>query len=624
MIISKRYLMLIVIFVYWLLMNAATLHMPIQFFDNIAVPSIVEAEYTVSSAITLDELSGVSWQQVSLPDDWLSRKSDDSDIWYKLRFNVSQSSLKNFSWAAYLSSVTHTAAVFVNGIWVGQSGRFTPNVSRYHNQPLMFEFANNILVPGDNELLIHVRSAYKNYGLLSGVYVAPSYILKPAYNLKYLVRVGFVQWFTAIMLFVAVVLLVFYCARPQDTLYGIFAFEIIFWSLHNLNLLVNNIPVSVRLWEAFTMSTLVWAVALMIFFNHRYIGVENKKVERLTLFVSLLGFVMFFLPNVEMIFLVGYTFSDICLFALGTYTLVFLLTQYWRNPNVDIALMLFVGTPIMVFGLHDILLVNNFIPRTDGLIMQYSAFPSLLLFSWFLIKRFVNSLNAAEDLTINLERKVKIKENELIVQFQQVKVLEQKHLLSEERERIMRDMHDGIGGQLVSVVATLSGSKNKELIQVREKIKQSLTDLRMVIDSLDPEFNNLATLLATLRASLQENLHNASIKLNWDMNTIPEVKSTTPSKNIHILRIVQECITNAIKHAKCSELTLRVFSKRLVDNNYLIIIEIEDNGCGFIVNELEKNGARGLKNLKYRAQEINSSLMFESTSKGTKIRLEIR
>ena len=74
--------------------------------------------------------------------------------------------------------------------------------------------------------------------------------------------------------------------------------------------------------------------------------------------------------------------------------------------------------------------------------------------------------------------------------FDRLKHMEQKHLLSDERSRIMQDVHDGVGGQLVAMLAEIeTGCISQE--EVRDALSQSLTDLRLVIDSLDTASEDL-------------------------------------------------------------------------------------------------------------------------------------
>jgi signal transduction histidine kinase len=257
------------------------------------------------------------------------------------------------------------------------------------------------------------------------------------------------------MYLMAFIVLAFWLARRQDKIYGLFSMMLFFWATHNLNLVVPEIPVSARLWESLTMSTLGWTVLTMIFFIHCFAAESHPKIERLALVAGLLGVILFFLPDIAAVLHVGYRIWDALLIVVGVYLIYFLTRFFLKQPELDNLLMLLVGIPMLICGLHDILLVNHFIDRTEGLIIHYSVFPALMLFSWLMLRRFVQSINQAEHLAAHLEQRVKQKTSEIQMQYEKLKEMESQSLLAGERERIMRDMHDGIGGQLVSVITLL-------------------------------------------------------------------------------------------------------------------------------------------------------------------------
>lgn len=616
----------ILIAIVWLIVNFLTLHYPGNIFDRQLHNPIDTAHLIPTNGTTPPTMNKNRWEITPLPDDWLVSGRDTFQMGYLLRFTPNLNESHQEPWSVYLSHITHNAAVYLNGLWLGQSGPFSNPVSRHHNRPQLFEFSSHLLIEGENELFIRVKSAYRDYGLLGNVYVGPATQLRPAYEFKYFIRITLVQWLSIVMVLMAVTVLVFYMARPQDAIYGIFSAELFLWSAHNLNLFVHNIPVPERLWEAMTMATLGWTVVLMVFFNHRFIGQPIRLVERSMLVFASLGIGLYFLPTVEQVFFLGYKIWDGLLVIFGSYALGYLLRRFWLAPDLDKLLMILSGIPILVFGLHDILVVNGFRPRTEGLIIQYSALPALLVFSWFIIKRFIRSINQSEDLSRNLERKVAEREKEIAQQFQQLKNLEQETLLSRERERIMRDMHDGIGSQLVSLVSALYSEKDPKLQQVREKIQDSLEDLKLVIDSLDPGLNNIATLLGSLRHRLEDNLNKSHITLQWDVDLLPEKAETSPQQNLHILRIIQEAISNAIKHAQCNSIVLKLYFEQCHNaegefSRDNVIIELKDNGQGFDLSDTLSLGHHGIKNMQQRAREIEGHLEIQSDSEGSRIKL---
>ena len=595
-------------------LNLLVIHAPPPIFPTPKVDSVLHAQLQGSSATKPEQLSQSLWNDIALPDDWYVRAADQTQYWYRLQQDLEPQAAD--IWALYLPLVVHNAEVYINGSWAGRAGDFSDPVSRHHNEPLLFSFSSDMLNRGSNVIDIRVKAESTTQGFLSQVYIAPKAQLKPYWQLKYFVRIQFIEWVMVVMFVFSAVILMFWIARRQDRVYGIFALELFLWGVHNLNLVVNDIPVSSRLWEALTMSTLGWTVITMIFFNHRFVEGGWRAMERICLVVAVLGFGILLLPDVDSILRFGYGFWDVCLILIGSYALIHLLRAYWQREELDIYLMMLAGIPILVFGLHDILVVNHLIDRQQGLIIQYSAIPAVLLFSWFLLRRFVLSINQAENLAATLEQRVADNHRQIQQQYEQLKELEHQKLLSEERERIMRDMHDGVGGQLVSVLNLLQEQTGEVFRRAARRVNRSLVDLHFVIDSLDPEQSDLPTLLGTMRMRLSEQIESAGIALEWAVTDLPEVEGMTPTRCLHIMRIVQEAITNTIKHSASDRLRIATGETEAG----CIFIDVIDYGQGF-GSSVQKG--HGLSNMDQRAHLLGAELLLESSQAGTRIRLLI-
>ena len=611
---------LALLFVYFIGVNYLVFHAPVALFSVFDPPELNPIEQVQFVASEIDKpslLPAEGWQDQTLPDDWYQSQHATQQLWYRAKLALPDS--KHETWALYLPAVTHNAAAYINGVWVGQGGRFEDPVSRHHNEPLLFSFSEKLLVPGENQILVRVKAAYWEQGLLDHLYLAPLEQLEPVYLWKRIVRVDTVQWLTIIMYLMAALLLVFWIVRPQDKIYGLFSLELFLWATHNLNLFVHQIPVSSKIWEAMTMSTLGWTVATMIVFNHRYVGVSQNWVDKAVMLYSAAGVGIFFLPDIASILHIGYRVWDAFLILFGSYAIYFLVVSFWKVKNWDVYLMMLVGVPILVFGFHDILTVNHLRDRREGLLIQYSLIPAAVLFSWFLLKRFVSSLNQAERLASNLERRVAEKEADLAQQFERLKELEHQRLLAEERERIMRDIHDGIGGQLISVITTLQDKSDELLVKTRERIQTSLMDLRWVIDSLDPLLLDLTTLLGSMRYRINEQIQPAGLTLDWQVSELPALKEISPQKTLHVMRIVQEAINNVVKHSGANRVTLRTESNATEQS---LFIEICDDGNGFDAAE-QGQSCRGLANMAYRARQLHGQLDVASDHNGTSVRLTL-
>ena len=610
---SHRILFLFFVLVFWLGLNFLTLHSQPAIFhvDNKLVST--HASIIASNAETPAELPGAGWQPVTLPDDWWVNKRQDHQHWY--RFTLHDLSSTSDRLAVYLPTVTHNVAVYLNQQWIGQGGDFTHPITRNHNTALLFTIPPAQISESANTLYIRVAAESARQGLLGRVYIGDQSVLSSARNLKQFIRVDLIVFLTIAMYILSVVLGLIWFVRRQDTIYAVFAAELFLWATHNLNLFVLNIPTSAYFWEAMTMATLGWTVVMMVFYNHRYVNHRYPFAEPVLWVFCLAGFSFFIAPDINSILNIGYAIWDSCLILIGLYAMIHLLGNYWRKPNWDVFLLLLAGTPIIVFGFHDILLVNGFIDRSEGLIIQYSGIPVIVVFTWFLLRRFVRSINQAETLSTELQQRVEQREAELTVQYQKLATLEQQQLLINERERIMRDMHDGIGGNLVRTLSLLE-RETDNTDAAREEIKQGITDLRLVVNSLDPMLGDIGTLLGAMRQRMTEQLEAANIQLQWQVGDLPDNGNLSPQQSLHLLRILQEAITNTIKHASAS---LVILSAETANDNTGVAVSLKDNGTGFDINAQKEQMKRGLRNMQYRAGEAGIDLVIDSGDQGTSV-----
>lgn len=409
---------LLFLLVYFIASNALVFLLPFDLFTVDSLAPINSVEFVESSAKQPQEITSSAWLPIKLPDFWYSNHQQAVSIWYQTQTQITD--LSEPIWAVYLPSLTHNAAVFINDDWVGQGGQFEPSVSRHHNEPLLFKFSSDRLHLGLNKINVRIKSSNGSQGLLGQFYLAPATALQNSFELKHLLRVDFIQWLTISMFVYAGLTLLFFIARPNDTVYGYFSALIFFWAMHNLNLFINHIPVSASLWEAMTVSTLGWAVVMMIMFNHRYLGSINRRVELFILTFSIAGLGIFFIPDTVQILDFGYRVWDSFLIIIGIYAQYYLLHVYIHQQNKDAYFLTLIGIPLLVLGLHDILVVNHFIDAQEGLIIQFSIIPTFMVFSWFLIRRFLQSLNDAEQLAVTLERRVEEKQKSLEIQYKQI------------------------------------------------------------------------------------------------------------------------------------------------------------------------------------------------------------
>jgi len=195
---------------------------------------------------------------------------------------------------------------------------------------------------------------------------------------------------------------------------------------------------------------------------------------------------------------------------------------------------------------------------------------------------------------------------------------EKEKLLLMERGRLTREMHDGLGGQLVSALSMVErGTATPS--EVAEVLRRAIDDIRIVIDSLDSDSTDLPMSLGKLRARLEPLLRRNGIELSWSLEEIPGLDVFPPEAALHVLRIIQEAVANTLRHAHADNVDVRISCSG--GERGELHVCICDDGRGLQTSVPE--GGRGIKNMRSRARELGGLLKIEGTRLGTRIDLTV-
>jgi signal transduction histidine kinase len=198
-----------------------------------------------------------------------------------------------------------------------------------------------------------------------------------------------------------------------------------------------------------------------------------------------------------------------------------------------------------------------------------------------------------------------------------LRAIEHKQTLEQERQRLMQDMHDGLGSSLISALRVVEHNK-MDASELADVLKGCIDDLKLAIDSMEPVDDNLLLLLATLRFRLGPRLENTGIKLIWQVEKIPALLWLDPKNALHILRILQEAFANIIKHTSATEVRLATMSE-----GDAVVVTVSDNGPGFDLDHALKSGGMGLSGQKSRAVALGGEVSWHSSLNGTCLSLRL-
>lgn len=192
-----------------------------------------------------------------------------------------------------------------------------------------------------------------------------------------------------------------------------------------------------------------------------------------------------------------------------------------------------------------------------------------------------------------------------------------------ERKRIAGDLHDGLGGMLAGVKINLSRITqansaaifSNDLPKVITQLDNSVNELRRIARNMMPE-TLVSSGLETALKDICESYLSEKLKLSFQALNIQ--KNIPLEKQVTIYRIVQELITNAIRHADSQNILVQCSQQDKVFH-----ITVEDDGKGFIKAEIDGKGI-GLTNVKNRVDYLNGQIEISSAlNEGTTINIEL-
>jgi signal transduction histidine kinase len=280
----------------------------------------------------------------------------------------------------------------------------------------------------------------------------------------------------------------------------------------------------------------------------------------------------------------------------------------------DHKLVAWVAGFTLLTGIRDFLVIQlNFPGDADIRWMSVGSLALMLTLGWVLVQRASEAAQEVHRLNQTLAQKVADRESELRQAFEQLRLSEQQRAIEGERRRLVRDMHDGLGSQLVQTLNTVrSLQAGVDQGAIAAMIQNALEELRMTLDSLEPMEGDLTTILGTFRQRIAPALTSAGIELIWHIEEVPALQRLDAQGVMHLFRCMQEVFANILKHSRASRVIVRTSS-----SPEAIFLFVEDNGVGLDEQMPDFCPGRGLGNLRVRAQSIGANIRFFNTFPGT-------
>ncbi|MED3913828.1 sensor histidine kinase [Priestia megaterium] len=199
----------------------------------------------------------------------------------------------------------------------------------------------------------------------------------------------------------------------------------------------------------------------------------------------------------------------------------------------------------------------------------------------------------------------------------------------EERKRLSREIHDGLAQMLANVMMRSelidriyrersAKEAMEEIRDLRKMVRSALYEVRRIIYDLRPMALDDLGLIPTLRKYLDtiEDYNEGKPRITFI--SIGQEKRTASKLEVALFRLVQEAVTNALKHADATEIQVKIEF-----NNEHAILLVKDDGCGFDQEEKKENSF-GLIGMKERVDLLDGTISVHSKiNQGTLVMIKV-
>jgi signal transduction histidine kinase len=554
------------------------------------------------------EYDDSKWQQIKIPGSWQSQgtKSAKGMGWYRIRFNI-PNGFNVYLPAVLIGRIGDVDEVFFNGVKIGGEGiigdRFieATKVERlYSVQPNLINYNK------DNILAVRVMNTYLNGGIFDKGAAFGDYNLLKLEKVNrenVIIVIEFCLFTFFAMFFVACFFLYIKGLRDKE-----YIFFWLFISLYGLLVFLGSITFyKTGLKTLYVQQTISSLSAILPFFLVLLLVhmCQIKYYLHIKFFLAIYFFIAVALP-----FTHGYTaraalltFWKITFILTAIYIAYLSVRVYVRKFNESGPLLL--GVTGLVFGLIlESIAGLDLVQITGFFLWDYSAIFFMICVMYALTSRYTRIQKELRSAS--------------------VKIFDAHE---EERKRLSRELHDGVGQSLLSFklkMKMIDKEKQENFSIDRKEFRELLSDISGIISELKdvsmdlrPAFLEDAELVEAITWHAERMQEKSGVAINIHQQDSVKIN---PRLKDNIYRIFQEALSNAIQHSEAD--TVNVILDRKEKNFYL---EIRDNGKGFDPAKTQ-DGRKGIGmyTIKERVELLGGILRVRSSAeKGTSISIEV-
>lgn len=511
--------------------------------------------------------------------------------------------------ALFVPSFTDSIAVTLNGQRVAVQNLYFMRNLRFTTIPAFIPLSGEVLRAGENRFRVAVTALPGRTAMLDRIFIGSASTLRAHYHARWFVAAVLPTLVVGGEIALAIVFVLIWGARPRETAYGWLALTLALGAARG-SVLIPDFGVRLPDRSVWSM-TVPWEMAAAVMFcralaeapRSRWIWLTALPPLAITLGYSLAppGQAGPVVLGSSMAMILGYL-----LMAIWT------LGQGVVRGNREALVVLLGMTVLFAFTARDIVSIIR--PEPSRVFLARTVFSAFLIAIVTLMTlRFVRAMRELDNRAETLRERVAAAEAELRATYEELRARREAEAVERERGRLMRDLHDGLGGELASVLALADGPKPRAA-EIAGHARAALADMRLIISSLEDYGGDLALALGTWRERTEPQLRAAGLSLDWAVRDVPPVAGMGPAQVLDILRIAQEAVTNVIKHAGATR--IRVETGFGAEGVVLAICDDGRGGAG-------KEGGSGTANMQARARRLNAHLVINRQGGETCVQLTL-
>lgn len=559
---------------------------------------------------------------VTLPYHWdRMHQGRPGEARFTLPFSVAETPTE--PWGLFIPRVGSAFDVALNGNLLQTYGDLArPHGADYAKAPIYLPIPAHLLQPGENLLQIRIRADSGRRAGLAVPTIGPAVSVRgglfaPAYAWRFTGSV----LLSAFSIVVGAISLALWFTQADTTgegrprreaLYLWAALAEFCWALRVADGAIREPPLPWVAWGVLmTACYSGWAGSCLMFCQHLAGWQERPGMQWLQRAVA----VVFTMPvlacyvaltRAEPFWLTGWLALEIA--AVTAYVLFFLGATF-RRPTAARVLVAGALALTLVVAVRDWVVIRVSDAYGDTTWVRYTSLFFGMALLGVVLMRFRDASAQSRDLLHSLAVRVADRERELASVYGHLERAAREQERTQERERILRDMHDGVGSHISAAIHQLQSGQASQAALLRT-LRDSLDQLKLSIDSIHLPAGDVGALLAALRYRLAPRLAASEIQLEWAVEVLPPVARLDVQAMRQLQFLLFEVISNVMQHANASMLRIEAALQAGA-----LQLRAIDNGVGF-------DATRAPRALQQRALAIGARLAIESRPGRTVVELQ--